>query len=153
MSVPVRTIRHTIHQRTASILRGSSIALLLCYMLGGNNPAPAQVADKPAQISLPAGDLADALDKLGDQSGVQIMYEPTLTKGIKVSAVSGTLTVGAALQQLLARTELKAGRVNEKVVVLQRAEANREPVKKEQNKSTLYRTPQESTGELEEIVE
>jgi len=152
MSVPVRTIRHTIHQRTASILRGSSIALLLCYMLGGNNPAPAQVADKPAQISLPAGDLADALDKLGDQSGVQIMYEPTLTKGIKVSAVSGTLTVGAALQQLLARTELKAGRVNEKVVVLQRAEANREPVKKEQNKSTLYRTPQESTGELEEIV-
>jgi len=121
-------------------------------MLGGNNPAAAQVADKPAQISLPAGDLADALDKLGDQSGVQILYEPTLAKGIKVSAVKGTLTVGAALQQLLARTGLKADRVNENTVVLKRADANKEPVKKEQNKSTLNRTPQESTGELEKIV-
>jgi len=152
MSVPVRTIRRTIHQRTASILRGASIALLLCCMVGGNNPAAAQVADKPAQISLPAGDLADALDKLGDQSGVQIMCEPALAKGIKVSAVSGTLTVGAALQQLLVQTGLKADRVDEKTVALKRAEANKEPVKKEQNKSTLNRTPQESTGELEEIV-
>ena len=46
MSVPVRTIRRTIHQRTASIVRGASIALLLCCMLGVNNPAAAQVADK-----------------------------------------------------------------------------------------------------------
>src|SRR4029077_14721023 len=152
MSVPVRTIRRTIHQRTASILRGASIALLLCYMLGGNNPAAAQVADKPAQISLPAGDLADALDKLGDQSGVQIMYEPTLAKGIKVSAVSGTLTVGAALQQLLVRTGLKTDRADEKTAALKRAGANKEPVKKEQDKSTFSRTPQQSTGGLEEIV-
>ena len=51
MSVRVRTIRSTIHQRTASILRGASIALLLFCMVGGNNPAAAQVADnqrKPA---------------------------------------------------------------------------------------------------------
>jgi outer membrane receptor protein involved in Fe transport len=121
-------------------------------MLGGNNPAAAQIADKPVQISLPAGDLADALDKLGDQSGVQTMYEPALAKGIKVSAVSGTLTVGAALQQLLVRTRLKADRVNEKTVVLRRAEANKGPVKKELDKSTLDRTPQESTRGLEEIV-
>ena len=152
MSVPVRTIRRTIHQRTTSVLRGVSIALLLFCMVGGNNPAAAQVADKPAQISLPAGDLADALDKPGDQSGVQIMCEPALAKGIKVSAVSGTLTVGAALQQLLVWTGLKADRVDEKTAALKRAGANKEPVKKEQDKSTLNRTPQESTGGLEEIV-
>ncbi len=152
MSVRVRTTRRTIHQRTASILRGAPIPLLLFCMVGGNNAAAAEVADESAQIILPAGDLADALDRLGDQSGVQIVYEPALAKDINVSAVSGTLTVGAALQQLLVRTGLKADRVDEKTVVLKRAEANKEPVKKEQDKSTLNRTPQESTGGLEEIV-
>ncbi len=152
MSVLVRTTRRPIQQRTASIFRGASRALLLFCVLGGNNPAAVQVADKPAQISLPAGGLADALDKRGYESGVNIMYEPALAKGIKVSTVSGTLTVGAALQQLLVRTGLKADRVDEKTVVLKRAEANKEPVKKEQDKSTLNRTPQESTGGLEEIV-
>jgi outer membrane receptor protein involved in Fe transport len=100
-------------------------------MLGGSDPAVAQIADKPVPISLPAGDLANALDKLGDQSGVQIMYEPALAKGVKVQAVSGTLTVDDAIKQLLAQTGLRADRVNDKTVVLKRVEAKRDLPKKE----------------------
>jgi iron complex outermembrane receptor protein len=152
MSVRVRTIRRTIAQRTASILRGAPIPLLFSCMIGGNSAAAAEVADKSAQISLPAGALAEALDRRGDQPGVQVAYEPALAKGIDISAVSGTLTGGAALQQLLVRTGLNADRVDEKTATLKRAGANEEPVKKEHDKSTLNRTHHEFTGGLEEIV-
>jgi len=121
-------------------------------MVGGNNAAAAEVADKSAQMSLPAGALADAPDRRGDQSGVQIMYEPALAKGIDVPAVSRWLTVGAALQQSPVRTGLTTDRVDEKTATLKRAGANEEPVKKEHDESTLYRTHQEFTGGLEEIV-
>jgi iron complex outermembrane recepter protein len=107
--------------------------VFLCYLLcllGGNAASVAQTADQPLQISIPAGDLADALEKLGDQSGVQIMYEPTLVAGIKAPAVSGRLTVGDALAKLLARTGLEANRVNDKTVVLKRAAAKKVSEKK-----------------------
>ena len=122
MSIIVRISLCMIYRRTLSTLRLAPVAFLLVCMLGGSDPAAAQIADKPVQISLPAGDLADALDKLGDQSGVQIMYQPALAKGIKVQAVSGTLTVDEALKQLLAQTGLRVNRVNDKTVVLTRPE-------------------------------
>jgi iron complex outermembrane receptor protein len=144
MSIIVRTSISMIYRRTMSTLRLAPIAFLLFCMLGGSDPAVAQIADRPLQINLPASDLADALDKLGDQSGVQIMYEPALAQGIKVQAVSGTLTVDDALKQLLAKTGLRADRVNDKTVVLTRAEAKKDlpkkeapfgPVTKEQNET------------------
>jgi len=114
--------------------------------------AAAQTTEKPVQISLPAGNLADALERLGDQSGVQIMYEPALAKGVKVAAVSGTLTVTDTLRQLLARTGLQADRVNDKTVVLKRAEAKKNPIKK-QDQTTLEQTPQESPlAEVDVVV-
>jgi iron complex outermembrane receptor protein len=126
MSASVRFLGNKVHERMASTLRLVPIVVVcLFYFLAAAFPAAAQTPDRAIQISLPAGDLADALDKLGDQSGVQIMYEPALAKGIKVAAVSGTLTVGDALKQLLAQTGLKADRVNDKTVVLKRLESNK----------------------------
>jgi iron complex outermembrane receptor protein len=124
----------------------------LCCFLRAAAPAIAQTPDRLIQISLPAGDLADALDKLGDQSGVQIMYEPALAKGVKVAAVRGTLTVSEALDRLLAQTGLKATRVNDKTVVLKPADAKNGPGKKERNESTQNRAPQEFTAEISEVV-
>lgn len=104
--------------------------VVLCFLgfSGGVTAAVAQTTDRAVEISLPAGALADSLDKLGDQSGVQIMYDPTLTDGVKAPAVSGRLTVNDALKQLLAHTGLKADRVNDRTVVLKRAEAKTNPV-------------------------
>jgi len=92
--------------------------------------AVAQTSDKPVQVSLPAGDLAAALAELGDQCGVQIRYEPLLAQGVKVAAVSGMLTVGEALTQLLVQTGLEADRVDDKTVVLRRADLHKGPAKK-----------------------
>jgi iron complex outermembrane receptor protein len=129
---------------------GVCLSLSFCFLSG---VAVAETPEKPFQISLPAGNLADALDKLGDQSGLQIMYEPALASGIRVAAVNGTLTVRDALTQLLAQTGLQADRVNDKTVVLKRAGAKKEPVKMEQDEpSTANRPSQEPSEKLEEIV-
>ena len=149
----VRKVTGMVHQRWVLTLKLRPLAFLCLFscLLGGAALALAGAPDKPIQFSLPAGDLADALDKLGDQSGVQIMYEPALAKGIKVAAVNGTLTVGDALKQLLAPNGLRADPVNDKTVVIKRAEAKKGSSKQDVS-STLNRDPQESTAALEEIV-
>lgn len=126
-----------------------SLFLPLIFFVGST--ALAQASDKPLEISIPAGNLANSLEKLGEQSGLQIMYEPAVASDIKVAAVSGRLTVSDALTQLLAQTGLQADRVNDKTVVLKRAETA--PVKKEQDQpSTANSPPQEPSEALEEIV-
>ena len=153
MSIIVRISLCMIYRRTLSTLRLAPVAFLLVCMLGGSDPAAAQIADKPVQISLPAGDLADALDKLGDQSGVQIMYQPALAKGIKVQAVSGTLTVDEALKQLLAQTGLRVNRVNDKTVVLTRPEPKKDLPKKETPVGPVTQEQNESSpATLEQVV-
>ena len=131
-------------------LGGLSLSL---FLLGGT--AIAQTHDQPFEITIPAGNLAEALEKLGDQSGLQIMYEPAVARGIRVAAVNGKITPGDALTRLLAQTGLEADRVNDKTVVLRRADAKQEPkpVKKEQAEpSAANRPAQESSEQLEEII-
>jgi outer membrane receptor protein involved in Fe transport len=112
----------------------------------------AQTTDRAIEISLPTGDLADSLDKLGDQSGVQIMYEPALAKGVKAPAVSGTLTVSDALKQLLAHTGLKANRVNDRTVVLKRADAKNDRADRPQAQSPSPSQAEDTTPVIEEIM-
>jgi hypothetical protein len=95
------------------------VCLLLC-LLGIAVAALAQAPEQPVSIDIPAGDLADALDRLGEQSGTQIMYEPALAKGVRAPSISGALTVGDAMFKLLAGTGLQASRVNDRTVVLKR---------------------------------
>ncbi len=82
-----------------------------------------RVGDTPQQITIPAGSLSSALTRLVNQVGVQIMYEPALTRGFQVGAVNGKLTFDEALARLLANTGLKADSVDEKTVVLRRTES------------------------------
>ncbi len=74
--------------------------------------------EKPCQISIPAGTLVQALDMLGEQAQMQILYAPALADGVNVQAVSGTLTFRLALERLLDNTGLRIASVNDKTVVL-----------------------------------
>lgn len=106
------------------LIRKMSRASLVLALLtiAGLPGALAQASDKLVshEINIPAGSLANALDKLIDQAGVQIMYETNLTEGIRVGAVSGALTFEAALARLLANTGLRADSVDARTVVLKR---------------------------------
>ncbi len=108
--------------------RLSAVAALMWSAFLALFPVAATFADVgksleiPRQINIPAGPLADALEMLGDQSGIQIMYEPAVAEGITVTALTGKLTVKAALARLLVNTGLRADSVNNKTVVLKRAD-------------------------------
>lgn len=102
----------------------SLLALLIAAALGvaPSTPARAQnvTIEQPRQIDIPAGTLIDALEKLGDQSGIQILFETSLADGLTVSGLSGTYSVRAALTQLLSNSDLTIDSVNAKTVVLKR---------------------------------
>lgn len=103
----------------------SSLYLLL-FPLASTTWAATEFQDVPRTMNISAGRLADVLDQLGEQSGVQIMYrEPAPTQDIRVAGVSGTLTVQDALTQVLADTGLQADRVNDTTVVLRLAQAQK----------------------------
>ena len=130
----------------------SLVVFGLLGFTGGVTAVVAQPTDQAVEISLPAGDLADSLDKLGDQSGVQIMYEPLLAKGVKVPAVIGKLTVRDALERLLTHTGLKADRVNDRTVVLKRVETNNSRADRPQAKSPAPAQAEDTTPVIEEVM-
>src|SRR5688572_15987124 len=109
----------------SSYVRNIALAMILCGITAplcaqGVKRDP-QRSETSYQINIPAGTLVQALDKLGAQARMQILYAPDLADGVKVQAINGMLTFRTALTQLLASTTLMVESVNEKTVVLKRS--------------------------------
>ncbi|HCD85109.1 MAG TPA: TonB-dependent heme/hemoglobin receptor family protein, partial [Agrobacterium sp.] len=63
-------------------------------------------AQELRQFSIPAGPLDVALTRFGAASGIQILYDASLTKGLKTSGAAGALQLRDALGKLLDGTGL-----------------------------------------------
>jgi hypothetical protein len=72
----------------------------------------------PPKFDIDSGPLADALDRFGDQSGLQIVYDPHLLDGRQASAVTGQMRRREALDRLLAGSGLVWKQVNDMTVML-----------------------------------
>lgn len=83
--------------------------------------AAAQSNESTSSYSIPAGDLASALDKFSTQSGIQLLYKPELVAGKKGRAVNGALSPSAALGRLLEGSGLTSERANGQTYVLKPA--------------------------------
>jgi iron complex outermembrane recepter protein len=70
------------------------------------------------QFEIPSGPLAEALDRFGDQSGLQIVYDPRLISGRTAAAVSGYMRRREALDRLLDGSGVLWKQVNEMTVML-----------------------------------
>ena len=81
-----RTVRHTL----------LSSALMASVMLGASLASAAPVA-----LNIPSQALASALNELGKQANLQILYSPDQVQGIKSRPVSGSLEPVKALESLL----------------------------------------------------
>ncbi|MCD9033793.1 TonB-dependent receptor [Luteimonas sp. Y-2-2-4F] len=113
---------------TASSFRTRSglTRLLLSAALAAalpTGPALAQAAPAPQPIDIPAGSLAQALDRLGEQTGVLITYEPGLVQALDAPRVSGQLAPGEALRRLVQGSGIEVEAVNGRTFVLKRASA------------------------------
>lgn len=115
----------------------------------------AQTAASASQtIDIPAGSLAQALDRLGEQTGALITYEPGLVQGLNAPRVSGQLSASEALRRLLNGSGIQMEAVNEKTFVLRRAVTNPAPSVGQAQQSASRRDMQEepATQDLDKVT-
>lgn len=104
------------------MLQVSARALLSASLLGttilgaGGLAAPvfAQSAEIERPYDIPAGSLAEALNRFAAQSGVQLSYEASLAGDLRSEAVRGRMTQSEVLSRLAAwRRGLGSSRTRE----------------------------------------
>ena len=97
--------------------RAAVVALLLVWALADAN------AGEPADIEfdIPAGKLADSLDRFGEQSGLQVVYDYASVAGVSATAVVGVMPATAVLARFLHDSGLAWTFVNDATVVVRRA--------------------------------
>lgn len=93
-------------------------ALAAALLLTATGLAQAQTREVPQNFDIPAGTLIEALDRFGEQSGLQVTYDARLLRGKKAPSVSGQLNASAALARLLQGTGLASGYVNDRTVII-----------------------------------
>lgn len=99
----------------ALLITGAGMAALA---LTGLSPAAAQTA---RGYSIPAGNLADALNSLAEQSGTQILYDAAFTEGRRSAALEGRFSTAEALSRLLAGSGLTFRQTAPRTYTLDRA--------------------------------
>jgi iron complex outermembrane receptor protein len=83
-----------------------AIGLLTAALLTAALPINAAMADSPSNISIPAQPLESALRQLGEQTGLNILYQPGQLPKVNSHAVKGQMDPQRALEQLLQGTNL-----------------------------------------------
>lgn len=83
----------------------------------------AQAQAPAASFDIPAGELADALDRFGEQSGLQVVYEHALLHGKRVLPLTGKMQPSEALDRLLSGSGLSWSIIDGNTVVVERSPA------------------------------
>jgi iron complex outermembrane receptor protein len=65
------------------------------------------VADSPKPVDVPAGALAQALELISKQAGVELVFRPEHVAGLRTRGVTGTLSAQEAVKRLLEGTPLQ----------------------------------------------
>jgi iron complex outermembrane recepter protein len=89
-------------------------AVMLWTGAAAQNPSAASVRN----LSIPAEPLANALNDLAQQSGLQVMFASDLVARLKSPEVKGALTATEALQRLLTNTGLRYEFVNPHTITI-----------------------------------
>src|SRR5580698_2843012 len=87
---------------TRKIFAPASIVALACTL----SVAAHAMSDAPRQLTIPAGDLAAALQSRSTQVGARLVFEPRQLTGLKTKGFSGLLTAQQAVSKLLVGTGL-----------------------------------------------
>src|SRR5262245_14020726 len=100
----------------AAPLEGQRVAAAVEMSTGG------PVLDRPARLVIERAQLVDALTHLGESSGVQLVFSPSLIGGggEPVSCGCRSVTLAKALDRLLAGRQLRYAVVDGYVVIVPR---------------------------------
>jgi iron complex outermembrane recepter protein len=105
-------------KRTAILAGLFALVVLVCAAPLRATPATPGKPGEAVVFDIAAGPLADALDRFGDQSGLQIVYDPRLVSGRTSAAISGRMRRRVALDRLLAGSGVDWKLVNDMTVML-----------------------------------
>lgn len=113
---------HT-HQPSHSATRHAGAVLAVAAALANAaviaNP-PSDPAPPARRQQTTADSLQDALDRLAEHAGIQIVYSPELVVGLKAARLHGHGSTADALRQLLAESGLVSHQVNPTTFLIQR---------------------------------
>ncbi len=84
----------------------ASIVIAPLRAAAADTKAPAAAAERTFTLNIPAQKLSSALVTLSNATGAQLAYSTQLSDGLRSSALSGTMSVNAALGQILNGTGL-----------------------------------------------
>jgi len=128
-------------------------ALAAALLLSASGLLQAQGRGSPQDFDIPAGSLIQALDRFGEQSGLQVTYDATLLQGKRAPAVSGQLSADAVLTRLLQGSGLASDYVNDRSIVIKRAaEPVVEPKAETRRAPTSSPDAETDPANLEKIV-
>ena len=77
--------------------------------------------DDVRAISVPAGDLGDAVESLARQAGIEVSYQADALNGFRTAGLEGNFDVTTAFGKLLEGTPLVASRVKDRVSIVRAA--------------------------------
>ncbi|MFT8782945.1 TonB-dependent siderophore receptor [Acetobacter syzygii] len=101
----------------------ASVVIVPVKAASADTPASTAAVERKFTLNIPAQKLSSALVALSNTTGTQLAYTAQLSDGLRSSAISGTMSVHAALAQILSGTGLTY-RFNGNTVVLTKASAN-----------------------------
>lgn len=98
---------------------GLALMLMLCHAASGQ-PAERDKA-RVYRFSIPAGNMASALEAFSETTGTQLSYPSVLVRDVKSNALSGSYTPEQALAKLLGDSDIGYRFADDKVVALAQA--------------------------------
>ncbi|NSL92642.1 TonB-dependent siderophore receptor [Acetobacter syzygii] len=101
----------------------ASVVIVPVKAASADTPASTAAVERKFTLNIPAQKLSSALVALSNATGTQLAYTTQLSDGLRSSTISGTMSVNAALAQILSGTGLTY-RFNGNTVVLTKASAN-----------------------------
>lgn len=101
----------------------ASVVIVPVKAASADTPGSTAAVERKFTLNIPAQKLSSALVALSNATGTQLAYTTQLSNGLRSSAISGIMSVNAALAQILSGTGLTY-RFNGNTVVLTKASAN-----------------------------
>jgi len=117
--------RRRCRQRLAAYPRGGT--RWLCVAVACVAQFGLAAEPKAVEFDIPAGTLADALDRFGEQSGLQVVYDYDSIGSRRTAALSGTMLPREALDRFLSGSGVAWSFVHDGTVVLRPAPTDATP--------------------------
>lgn len=132
----------------------SARATIAAILIGLSISAPA-IADSPQAVDIPAGELRQALLRVSEQFGTDLVFSPEHVKGLKTGGAHGQLTIAQAVTRLLEGTPLELRTDSSGAMLIAPLPASASPAapaKTTVQSSSVIESSTTSSDKLEEII-